>query len=152
MLNDYRKRSQMKLSKAGTEALVIREGLREKAYKDTKGIWTVGVGDIDLNNDGVRDVSPFTKLTREQAFYNFSKDVLWAEEVVNEVNSILTQNQFDALVSFVFNIGATAFAKSTMKKLLDVGKFEEAAKQFDRWVIPPEITSRRMSEKKQFLS
>lgn len=142
----------MKLSDKGASVLAIREGIREKAYKDTKGIWTVGVGDIDLNNDGVRDVTSITVLSQSQILANFAEDVKWAEEAVNEVTYPLTQNQFDALVSFVFNIGASAFAKSTMKKLLDKGEIKLAAEQFNRWIIPKAITSRRMSEKAQFLS
>lgn len=136
----------MKLSNKGIEALVLREGKKNKAYLDTKGIPTIGVG----------HTGPEVKMglvwTDQQIEYALAKDVLWAEEAVNEVNCILTQNQFDALVSFVFNIGASAFAKSTMKKLLDKGEIKLAAEQFNRWIIPKEITSRRMSEKQQFLS
>jgi lysozyme len=135
-----------KISKQGLDKLIVREGKRNKAYLDTKGIPTIGVG----------HTGPEVKLglvwTDEQVQYALLKDCLWAEEAVNEVNALLTQNQFDALVSFVFNIGANAFAKSTMKKLLDKGMFAEAAEQFNRWVIPKEITGRRMSEKAQFLS
>lgn len=136
----------MKLSSKGLASLILREGKRNKAYKDTIGIWTIGVGHTGP------EVKEGLQWTDQQIEYALLKDVLWAEEAVNDVNSLLTQNQFDALVSFVFNVGATAFAKSTMKKMLDKGLFSEAAKQFDRWVIPPEITSRRMSEKAQFLS
>ena len=134
----------MKLSKIGADLIVTREGLRLKAYQDTKGIWTIGVG--HTGPEVVRGLW----ITRDKAYELFYKDVEWAEEAVNEVKVPLTQNQFDALVSFVFNIGATAFAKSTMLRMLNVGDYEGAMKQFDRWVIPPEITGRRMSEKKQF--
>ena len=136
----------MKTSSKGLYALEQREGTRFTAYKDTKGIWTIGVGHTGP------EVVEGLKWTSAQVDFALAKDVLWAEEAVNEVNSILTQNQFDALVSFVFNVGATAFAKSTMKRMLDAGKFDEAALQFNRWVIPKEITGRRMSEKAQFLS
>lgn len=136
----------MKLSKQGTEALILREGKRNKAYKDTKGIWTIGVGHTGP------DVKEGLVWTDQQIEYAFAKDVLWAEEAVNDVNCLLKQTQFDALVSFVFNIGASAFAKSTMKKLLDKGEIKLAAEQFNRWIIPKEITARRMSEKAQFLS
>lgn len=136
----------MKLSKKGIEALILREGKRNKAYLDTKGIPTIGVG----------HTGPEVKLgliwTDEQIEYALAKDVLWAEEAVNDVNCLLNQTQFDALVSFVFNIGASAFAKSTIKKLLDKGEIKLAAEQFNRWIIPKEITARRMSEKAQFLS
>lgn len=136
----------MKLSKQGLEKLIEREGKRNKVYLDTKGIPTVGVGHTGP------DVKMGMVWTDEQVEYALLHDVLWAEEAVLAVNCSLTQNQFDALVSFVFNIGASAFASSTLKKLLDKGDIEGAAKQFDRWVIPKEITKRRMSEKAQFMS
>ena len=136
----------MKLSPKGAEKLIAREGKRNNAYKDTKGIWTIGVGHTGS------DFTPTSVWTDEQIMFVFRHDVEWAEDAANSVKAPLTQNQFDALVSFIFNIGATAFAKSTMKRMLDAGNYEGATKQFDRWVIPKEITSRRMSEKEQFLS
>ena len=143
----------MKLSGPGAEVLCLREGIRLVAYKDTKGIWTVGVGDIDMNNDGILDVKPDTHITREQALANFAKDVTWAEDAVNKyVTKPLTQNQFDALVSFVFNVGETQFKRSTLVKKLNVGDYEGAAREFDRWHVPIEITSRRNSERDQFKS
>ena len=136
----------MKTSDKGLKLLIQREGLRLKAYKDTKGIWTIGVG-----HTGPEVVQGLV-WTETKAMEVFAKDIQWAEDAVNAVDSPLSQNQFDALVSFVFNVGASAFYNSTMKKKLNLGDYEGAAKQFDRWVIPPEITSRRMSEKAQFLS
>ena len=141
----------MNTSDDGLEKLIKREGEKLKAYKDSKGIWTVGVGDTDLNNDGIRDVTSTTVLTEEESRADFALDITWAENVVNTVQVPLTQEQFDALVSFVFNIGGSAFKASTMLKLLNQGDYTGAAKQFDRWVIPAEITARRMSEKEQFL-
>ena len=141
----------MKTSTAGLSALIQREGERLKAYQDTKGIWTIGVGDTDTNNDGVRDVYEGETITHEQSMANLGMDITWAEDAVNSVTQPLKQNQFDALVSFVFNVGATAFNNSTMKRLLNAGSFDLAAIQFNRWVIPKEITGRRMSEKAQFI-
>lgn len=135
----------MQFSPNGMGLLKIREGVRYKAYKDTKGIWTIGVGHTGPE---VKEGLVWTDNQVNQAFMH---DIQWAVDSINGVNAVLNQNQFDALVSFVFNIGATAFATSTMKRLLDKGKYAEAAAQFDRWVIPKEITSRRMSEKAQFL-
>jgi len=143
----------MKTSTEGLDKLIAREGERLKAYKDTKGIWTIGVGDIDLNNDGIRDVKEGMTITHAQSMANLGMDIKWAEDAVNKgVKVPLTQNQFDALVSFVFNIGASAFASSTLLKVLNLGNYDEAAKQFDRWHIPPEIIGRRDGEKDQFLS
>ena len=136
----------MKLSENGAKVLILREGLRLKAYKDTKGIWTIGVG-----HTGPEVVEGLV-ITKEKAHELFQKDVAWAEDAVNLVKVPLTQNQFDALVSFVFNIGAGAWKRSTMLKMLNLGDYVGASKQFDRWVIPIEITSRRMSEKAQFNS
>lgn len=136
----------MKLSPKGTDLLIAREGRKLKAYKDTKGIWTIGVGHTGP------EVKQGLVWTAEQVIVAFKKDVKWAEDAVNYLDCPLSQNQFDALVSFVFNIGAAAFYNSTMKKMLNLEDYEGAARQFDRWVIPKEITSRRMSEKIQFLS
>lgn len=136
----------MKLSDKGSELLILREGLRLKAYRDVKDIWTIGVG-----HTGPEVVEGLV-ITKEKAHELFRKDVAWAEDAVNLVKVPLTQNQFDALVSFVFNIGASAWKRSTMLKLLNAGDYIGASKQFDRWVIPVQITSRRMSEKAQFNS
>jgi len=137
----------MKTSKQGLDALVAREGFRTSAYPDTKGIWTIGVGHTGPE---VREGLVWTSAQIQDAL---SKDVQASEKVINEgVVVPLTQNQFDALVSFVFNVGVTAFKRSTLLKVLNKKNYDGAAKQFDRWVIPKEITSRRMSEKLQFMS
>jgi lysozyme len=136
----------MYLSQDGVLKLVTREGLRLKAYRDTKGILTIGVGHTGP------DVTVGLAWTQSQAMAAFKKDVGWAENVVNTVTKPLNQNMFDALVSFTFNVGAAAFAKSTMKKLLDAGDYKGASEEFDKWHKPPEIISRRDGEKAQFLT
>lgn len=135
----------MKLSDNGVKQLVTREGIRLKAYRDTKGILTIGVGHTGP------DVTEGLMWTQSQAMGAFRSDVGWAENAVNTVKAPLNQNMFDALVSFTFNIGAAAFAKSTMKKLLDVGDYKGASEEFDKWHKPVEIISRRDGEKAQFL-
>jgi len=137
----------MKTSKQGLDALVAREGFRTSAYPDTKGIWTIGVGHTGPE---VREGLVWTSAQIQDALI---KDVQTAEKAINDgVYVPLTQNQFDALVSFVFNVGVGAFTRSTLLKVLNQKNYTEAAKQFDRWVIPKEITKRRMSEKAQFIS
>lgn len=136
----------MYLSKEGREKLILREGFRNRAYKDTKGIWTIGVG-----HTGPEVVEGLV-WTNKEVNDAFSKDVKWAVDAVNTVKHPLNQNMFDALVSFVFNIGETQWNNSTMKRLLNVGDYKGAWEQFDRWVIPKEITGRRMSEKAQFIT
>lgn len=135
----------MNLSEAGSQLLIDREGFKNKAYKDTKGIWTIGVGHTG------KDVTPTSVWTDEKVREVFQEDVKWAVDAVNSGVAVsLTQNQFDALVSFTFNVGKKAFLTSTMLRLINQGDFPGAAEQFNRWVIPKEITGRRMSEKRQF--
>lgn len=136
--------NKLTLSKEGVDLLIVREGKRNKAYRDTKGIWTIGVGHTGP------EVYDGLYWTDGKVMRVFKEDVKWAEEAVNTTTYPLHQHQFDALVSFVFNIGATAWHRSTLKKLLQLGNVEGAALQFDRWVYPKEITGRRMSEKVQF--
>lgn len=135
----------MKLSPEGAKALILREGKRNKAYFDTKGILTIGVGHTG------NDFGPTSVWTDEQVMAAFVRDVAWAENAVSEVKQPLNQNMFDALVSFTFNVGAKAFATSTMKKFLDMGLYNNAAQEFDRWHKPVEITKRRDGERDQFL-
>jgi len=132
------------LSIDGAYKLIGREGKRNKAYRDTKGIWTIGVGHTGP------EVHEGLLWSDTQIMDAFKADVKWAEDAVNSCTHPLNQHQFDALVSFVFNIGAGAWHKSTMKKLLQLGNVAAATDQFDRWRFPPEILGRRMQEKKQF--
>lgn len=134
----------MKLSKIGADKLIAREGKRNIAYQDTKGIWTIGVGHTGP------EVKRRLWWSDERVAIEFAKDVVWAEDAVNSVSVDLEQHEFDALVSFVFNIGATAWNKSTIKKLLNAGDKVGAANQFMRWRFPPEIKGRRKTEEIQF--
>jgi lysozyme len=133
------------LSSKGLSALKLREGSENRAYKDTKGIWTIGVGHTGP------EVKQGLVWSDDKVNSEFIKDVQWAVDAVNQTVVPLNQNMFDALVSFTFNVGSHAFLTSTMKKLLDQGLYKDAADQFDRWNKPPEIVARRSGEKQQFL-
>jgi lysozyme len=136
----------MRMSDDGLHILEMREGSRNYAYKDTKGIWTIGVGHTGP------EVVEGLRWTPEQVDEQFRKDVSKCEVAINSnVKITLTQNQFDALCSFIFNVGVGAFTSSTLLRVLNTGDILGAANQFDRWHIPIEITSRRNSEKAQFL-
>lgn len=136
----------MKTSTVGIRQLEIREGRKNKAYKDTKGIWTIGVGHTGP------EVKEGLVVSDAQVENYLAEDVKWAENAVNSVEVYLSQNQFDALVSFVFNVGAKAFANSTMRKKLVAGDLDGASDEFDKWHKPPEIIGRRDSERDQFRS
>jgi lysozyme len=137
----------VKTSDKGLELLKKREGVRMRAYLDTKGIPTIGVGHTGP------EVYIGLVWTMQQVDDAFADDIQWAEDAVNGyVKVALTQNQFDALVSFVFNIGETQFRRSTLLKVLNKGDYIEAANCFDMWHKPVAIIGRRDSEKAQFLS
>lgn len=136
----------MKISQEGLDAIVKREGSRKASYLDTKGIWTIGVGHTGP------EVHSGLMWTIQQIEDALREDIKEAEDCINEVvKASLKQNQFDALCSFIFNVGVAAFKKSTMLKLINLCLYAQAGQQFDRWIVPPEITGRRMSEKEQFL-
>ena len=121
----------MKTSEKGLQLIAGFEGLRLAAYPDpgTGGEpWTIGYG----HTDGVR---PGDRCTEAQAMGWLQDDVRFAEAAVaRNVTVALEQNQFDALVSFTFNLGAGAFAQSTLLRLLNRGDYAGAAGQFGRWV------------------
>lgn len=136
----------MKLSEDGLKKLEGREGCKLRAYLDTQKIPTIGYGHTGPT------ICLGMVWTPKQAEDALAKDVEKCENCINlYCVAKLTQNQFDALVSFIFNIGVNAFARSTMLRKLNQGDIDGAAKEFDRWHIPPEITGRRNSERDQFL-
>lgn len=141
----------MKISTAGLELIKGHEGLRLKAYLDTGRVPTIGYGHT-------HNVKMGDTCTKEQAATWLGEDVFTAEQAVNRlVNVPLSQNQFDALVSFVYNVGSEAFAKSTMLRHLNHGDYSIAATQFDRWVydngrVINGLILRRADERALFLS
>lgn len=136
----------MKLSDKGLELIKAHEGLSLKAYICPAGVWTVGYGHTGA------DVTPETVWTQAEAENALRLDVGWAEDCINQfVDVPLTQGQFDALVSFVFNVGPNAFRNSTMLKLINSGNFEAAGSQFGRWnkgggKVLSGLTKRRQEE------
>lgn len=135
----------MVISDKGLSLLIEREGKRNKAYLDSVGVWTIGVGHTGP------EVHEGLVWTDAQVADALRKDIQRFEACVNQaVTAYLNQHQFDALVSFAFNVGQGAFSQSTMVKLINRKDYDGAALQFDRWHIPPEITSRRNGEREQF--
>lgn|SRR3990167_270480 len=135
----------MKMSEKGLQRLIVREGKRNKAYKDTKGIWTIGVGHTGP------EVHEFLAWTEGQIQAALRNDLDEVEQTIDRFVLVpLTQNQHDALVSFIFNVGVNAFRRSTMLRHINLRMFDKAAAEFDRWHKPPEIIKRRDSERDQF--
>lgn len=135
----------MQTSINGLHKLETREGCKLRAYLDTQGIPTIGTGHT---GPGVCLGLVWSQAQADEALV---KDVKRCEDCINFYVAVtLAQHQFDALVSFVFNIGTNAFMHSTMLKKINQGDMEGAAKEFDRWHIPSAIADRRNSEREQF--
>lgn len=141
----------MKTSKAGLKTLEAREGVRLKAYKDSVGIWTIGVGHTSMAGPPV--VTPKLTITSAECDEIFARDIAKYEATVNSAVKVpISQTEFDALVSLCFNIGQGGFAKSSVVKRLNTGDRAGAAKAFLMWNKPKEIIGRRTGEMRQFIS
>lgn len=118
----------MNISDAGLNLIKSFEALRLKAYKPTPDdVWTIGYGHTKNVGDG-------DTCTDGQALNWLREDLGWVESCINKnVKIPLVQNEFDALCSLVFNIGCTAFAGSTLLKLLNNADYDGASAQFGRW-------------------
>jgi lysozyme len=141
----------MKTSEAGIKLIEDMEGLRLNAYQDVAGVWTNGYG----NTHGV---IPGSTITAAQAESDLLSNVAGSEYVVNTVVKVqLNQNQFDALVDFVFNLGSGNFQSSTLLRLLNQGNYAQAANEFPKWnhaggVVVAGLTTRRLAEQAMFNS
>ena len=119
----------MQISEKGKALIKKYEGLKLSAYKCPAGVWTIGYG----HTTGVFEGQ---KITQKKADEFFDNDIKKFEKIVLELCKVpLTQGQFDALVSLVYNIGKTAFSNSTLLKLLNQKNYSATAKQFTRWVF-----------------
>lgn len=128
------------------------EGMRLSAYQDQVGVWTIGFGHTGP------DVHAGLTITQDQATVLLMKDVASASASVNNLVKVpLTQNQFDALVDFVFNLGQGKFAGSTLLRGLNAGDFSGAAAEFVKWdhaggQVVPGLLRRRLAEAQLFQS
>ena len=125
------------------------EGLVLHAYLCPAGVPTIGYGHTG-------GVSMGDVITEKKADELLKKDLRSAEYAVNKyVNVDLNQNQFDALVSFVFNLGAGNFKSSTLLRKLNFSDYDGAASEFKRWNkaggrVLAGLTKRRLAEEKLF--
>jgi lysozyme len=153
----------MQLSENGFRIIKNFEGLLLTAYRDAAGVWTIGYGSTRYH-DG-KHVKPGDKLASEvQADALFRNTLGQYENTVNQsVKVPLTQNQFDALVSFTYNEGAVAFETSTLLVKLNEKNYAEVAAQFLAWdkitdpktgkkVVLETLVQRRKEESKLFLT
>ena len=141
----------MILGAAGLALIKSFESCRLKAYLDQRGVWTIGWGHTGPA------VTAQSVCSQADADAWLIQDTLTAQKAINsQVDVALTQNQFDALVSFVFNVGAGAFAGSTLLRYVNQA-VPAAADEFLRWdhvngVTNPGLARRRAAERALFLS
>lgn len=141
----------MKYSSDGRKLTERFEGCRLSSYQDVKGVWTIGYGHTTNVRQG-------QTCTQQQADSWLVSDVSWAEASVNRLVKVpVTQEEFDALVDFTFNVGVGAFANSTMLRRLNVNDHGRAAAEFLKWgyaggIEVAGLLARRAAEQQEFLS
>jgi lysozyme len=150
------------VSEDGLNFIAEHEGIRYNLYNDPAGHCTIGIG--HLVHNGNCDGSDTSEqeflggITRDQAFELLRSDVAIAEQAVNtHVIVPLTQAQFDALVSFTYNLGAGNFQSSDLLKKLNAGQYDAVPQELNRWVygggkILPGLVTRRQDEGELFQS
>lgn len=133
------------INKEGLDLIKQWEGLRLEAYLCPAGVWTIGYGHTETAKKGM-------KISQAEAdrllVYDLSRFI---EAVEDSVKVTLNDNQFAALVSFAFNVGAGAFKKSTLLKKLNNGDYSSAPSELARWnkvggKVSAGLTNRRAAE------
>ncbi|HGE8410817.1 TPA: lysozyme [Serratia marcescens] len=146
----------MQISKSGIELIKRFEGLRLKAYQDSVGVWTIGYG-WTQPVDG-KKVGPGMQIVQATADRLLKCGVVQYEQGVNLLVKVkITQSQFDALVSFAYNLGLRSLSTSTLLKKLNAGDKQGAADEFGKWVNAggkrlDGLVARRAAEREMFLS
>lgn len=154
-LDTYQKpMSTRQISQRGIDLIKHFEGCYLKAYKDSVGVWTIGYGHTGLvHKDGT--VKAGRMITQQEAEDLLRYDLTnFAKRVEQGATVPMTDDQFAALVSFDFNTGG--FLRSTLRKKLNAGQYDEAANQFLLWdkaggKTLKGLTRRRRSERNLFL-
>ena len=120
----------MKTSQAGVDLIKEFEGFRSDAYLCPAGVWTIGYG----HTAGVK---PGDYVSRERGEEMLREDLKYYEDAVNDLITVpLVQNEFDALVSFTYNLGVGALGESTLRKRLNAGepKCPVFQQELPKWV------------------
>lgn len=147
--------ARMRISDRGLEMIRRFEGFEERAYTCPGGARTIGYGHV------IKQGEPYEEegylMDHEHAIEVLDKDCDIAENAINQLVRVpLNQNQYDALVSFAYNVGVGAFAKSTMLSAINAGDMARAAAEFPRWnrskgKVLSGLSRRRDAEMRLFL-
>lgn len=150
----------MKMSNNGLNLVISFEGLYLNAYKCPAGVWTIGYGHTGkVGKDCIRSGM---EITKAKAISLLKSDMKQFEKSVASLVKVpLNQNQFDALISFAFNVGSGSLKSSTLLKKLNKKDYKGAAEQFLVWnkarvngklIELPGLTRRRKAERELFLT
>lgn len=140
----------MRTSQKGVSLIKSFEGLRLKSYQDSVGVWTIGFG-------ATRGITAGMAITNEQAERMLVNDIgRFEPEIERLVKVPLSQAQWDALMSFTYNLGAANLGSSTLLKLLNASDYAGTAEQFPRWnkaggQVLAGLTKRRLAERAMFM-
>lgn len=135
--------AKMQVGDSGKQLFKEWEGLEKNEYLDSGGAPTIGIGHLMTRSERmsgkliIKGVPLVYRkgLTIQQCWDLLDQDLNPAENTINTTVKVkLNQNQFDALVSFAFNVGDTAFRNSTLLKLLNAGSYDQIPAQLRRWV------------------
>ena len=141
----------MKTSPKGIALIKEFEGLRLKAYKCPGGVWTIGYGPT-------AGVKPGIVISEAQAEEYLKADLIAFERYLNGLGLALNQNQFDALISFIYNVGTGNFSSSTLLRKVRANPQDNSIMdELLRWVyskgrVLPGLQRRRLAEMKLYFS
>jgi|SoiMethySBSTD1v2_1073268.scaffolds.fasta_scaffold83106_3 lysozyme len=155
----------MKMSEHGQQLLMQWEGFKPKVYKDSAGLDTIGVGHLLTPQErssgaidiGGASVAYASGLSQQQVCDLLAQDLTRYETAVQDkVGNGLEQNQFDALVSFCFNVGIGAFGNSTVLKCINAGSLADVPDELRRWTtaggkVVQGLANRRENEVKLWM-
>ncbi|AZA74550.1 lysozyme [Chryseobacterium indoltheticum] len=122
------------LCKKAVDFVCDLEGFKEYAYKDSGGVWTVGYGQTYFS--GGKKVMQYDKIGKTESILFVQKKVEKIYyNIVKRINRTLPENQYVALISFVYNVGETAFNRSTLLKFINMNREKiEIISEFKNWV------------------
>lgn len=141
------------ITEIGLALIKAFEGFRAFVYLCSAKVRTIGYGHALLKGESFPN-----GITEEEGEELLKKDVNKAERAVIRLTNVpLEDNQFDALVSFVFNLGAGAYQRSTLRMKINRGEYEDAADEFLKWVraggkVVKGLVKRRQAERELFLN
>ncbi len=141
----------MKASQQAYNLIREFEGLRLQAYQCPSGIWTIGYGHTT-------NMAPNTVISQLQANLLLQEDIAQCERTLNRYNLALTQNMYDALISFIYNVGSGNFHRSALLSKIKANPYDSSiSDEFLKWIHSKGkslagLQRRRMAEMKLYFS